>query len=160
MNIADELERLDRLRQSGSLSEEEYQKAKDALLRQSEPLSQKLNQALDSVTKDSNLWGLFLHLSQFLGYAVPFLGLVVPIIIWQVKKEDPILDRHGRIVCNWILSSLLYWGVGFLLTFVIIGIPLLIVLAALCIIFPIVGGIKANSGEVWPYPMSIRFLSV
>ena len=40
----------------------------------------------------------------------------------------------------------------FLLTFVVIGVPLLIVLAVAGIVFPIVGAIKANSGEFWEYP--------
>ena len=30
-------------------------------------------------------------------------------------------------------------------------------LGLLCLIFPIIGAIKANDGEVWPYPLSIRF---
>ncbi|MGA2060305.1 MAG: DUF4870 domain-containing protein [Thermoguttaceae bacterium] len=30
-------------------------------------------------------------------------------------------------------------------------------LTALCIIFPIVGGIKAKNGELWKYPLSIQF---
>ena len=34
---------------------------------------------------------------------------------------------------------------------------LIYVLTALCIIFPIIGGIKANNGELWKYPLSIQF---
>ena len=26
------------------------------------------------------------------------------------------------------------------------------------IVFPIIGGIKANSGELWEYPMTIKFI--
>lgn len=45
-----------------------------------------------------------------------------------------------------------------LLLLVIVGIPLLILLGVIGIIFPIIGGIKANNGEVWKYPLSISFL--
>jgi uncharacterized protein len=45
-----------------------------------------------------------------------------------------------------------------LLFFVFIGIPLLLMLAALCVIFPIIGGIKANNGELWKYPLSITII--
>jgi uncharacterized Tic20 family protein len=161
MNIAEELERLENLKQRGALSEEEYQKAKEALLRQGEPISTKLSSALNQVTTDVNLWSMFIHLSQLCGYLLPLAGLVVPIILWQVKKNDsPLIDQHGRVVTNWIISSLIYYVVAGLLTFVFIGIPLLFVLVLICIVFPIVGGIRANNGEVWQYPMSIKFFPV
>ena len=80
-------------------------------------------------------------------------------MIWQIKKADlPALDVHGRIVVNWIISEVIYAVICVILTFVLVGLPLLIVLGLLGIIFPIIGGIKANSGEVWRYPLSINFL--
>jgi len=42
---------------------------------------------------------------------------------------------------------------------VLIGIPLLIALAILAIVFPIVAAIKANNGQVWKYPLSIPFFN-
>jgi len=48
---------------------------------------------------------------------------------------------------------------GFL-CFVIIGIPLFMALVAVGIVFPIVGAVKANNGEVWPYPCSIAFFKL
>jgi uncharacterized Tic20 family protein len=41
---------------------------------------------------------------------------------------------------------------------VLIGIPLLWALLVVGIIFPIIGGIKANDGVLWKYPLSISFL--
>ncbi len=101
---------------------------------------------------------LFLHLSQFLGYVIPVAGLVVPVIIWQVKKNElPLIDEHGKNVANWIISSLIYWVISFVLMFVLIGIPMMIVLGILAIVFPIIGAIKGNNGEVWKYPGAIPF---
>ena len=103
-------------------------------------------------------WALFLHLSQLAGYVVPFAGWIAPILIWQLKKQEmPALDAHGKVVVNWILSALIYATVCVILIFFVIGIPLLIVLMLLGLIFPIIGAIKASNGEVWPYPLSIRF---
>lgn len=102
---------------------------------------------------------MILHFSLFSGYIVPIAGLIAPIVIWQLKKpEFPEIDAHGKIVVNWIISAVIYACVFLLLILVAIGIPLLMVLGVLCIIFPIVGGIKANNGEVWKYPLSIPFL--
>jgi uncharacterized Tic20 family protein len=104
-------------------------------------------------------WAMFLHLSQLAAYIIPLLGLIAPIIIWQIKKDEyPILDEHGKIVVNWIISELIYAAIGFVLMFVVIGIPILAVLGILAIVFPIIGGIKANNGELWHYPMTINFI--
>jgi uncharacterized Tic20 family protein len=102
---------------------------------------------------------MFLHLSLLAGFLVPLAGLIVPIVIWQLKKEDlPGLDAHGKVVVNWIISGIIYAILCCLLLFVIVGIPLLIALFVVGIIFPIVGAIKANDGIVWNYPLTITFL--
>ena len=102
---------------------------------------------------------MFLHLSLLAGFLIPLAGLAVPIVIWQMKKADiREIDAHGKVVVNWLISSLIYSAIGFVLTFVLIGIPILMVLAVLAVVFPIIAGIKANNGEVWKYPLSINFL--
>ena len=101
---------------------------------------------------------LFLHLSQFAGYLIPLAGLVVPIIIWQVKKNElPVIDAHGKNVANWMISEIIYGVIFAILSFVLIGIPLLMILGVLAIVFPIIGAIKGNNGEVWKYPGAIPF---
>lgn len=105
-------------------------------------------------------WAMWLHFSQFAGYLVPLAGLVVPIVIWQVKKSElPGLDAHGKVVVNWIVSAIIYGVIGvlliplFFLGFVVLG-----VLSILAIVFPIIGGVKASGGEVWKYPLSFPLL--
>ena len=160
MGLIEELEKLNNLKQSGAISEEEYEEAKARILdRKSDGFN--FDQATDRSSSDVNMWGMFIHLSQFCGYLVPFAGLIAPIVIWQIKKEEShILDMHGRIVVNWIITAFLFAVVFGLLCFVFIGIPLLIALGLVGIIFPIIGGIKANSGEIWKYPCSIEFFNV
>jgi uncharacterized Tic20 family protein len=104
-------------------------------------------------------WALFLHLSVLAGLVLPIAGVVVPILIWQLKKADlPELDVHGKNAANWMISALIYAVAGVILTFVIIGGPLLIVLCVLGVVFPIIAAIKANNGEVWQYPLTIQVL--
>jgi uncharacterized Tic20 family protein len=108
-----------------------------------------------------NEWAMVLHLSQFAGYIAPVLGFVVPILIWQILKDDlPSLDRHGRIVMNWVISELIYLVVAFLLAFVGIGFVLLPVIGVLGIVFPMIAALSANGGKTWEYPFSIRFFSL
>jgi len=61
-------------------------------------------------------------------------------------------------VVNWIITEFILAIIFLLLCFVLVGIPLLITLAIVGVVFPIVGAVKASSGEVWTYPCSIKFL--
>lgn len=109
-------------------------------------------------------WGMFIHLSILAGYLIPFAGFIVPIVMWQMKKyEHPLIDAHGKNVVNWLLSLCIYafvaWVLVMTLIGAIIGIPALWLLGILNVVFAIVGGLKANNGEVWAYPFTIRFFS-
>ena len=158
MSMADEIEKLNQLRLSGAITEEEYQTSKSALLNGQQVADKKPNQVVVSTQMDEKTWAILLHLSQFCGFLIPLAGLVVPIVLWQVKKnESQLIDQHGRIVAKWLITAFIAGIVFFMLSFLLIGIPLLILLGVLCIVFPIVGAIKANDGIAWPYPGSYRF---
>ena len=105
------------------------------------------------------MWGMIMHLSQLANFLMPIAGIVIPIVIWQVKKNEmPELDIHGKIIVNWLLSSLVYGVLCVILLFALVGWLLLPALAVLGIAFPIIGGVKANNGEIWKYPLSITFI--
>lgn len=152
--IADELEKLNRLRAEGGISEEDFQQAKEKIL------GAKPNPELVLGMKDGT-YCLLLHLSQFAGYLLPGAGMAVPLTLWLLGKDRSVeIDGHGRIILNWILSFLIYLVVSFFLCLVLIGFVLLGILAVLGIVFPIIGAVKASNGLRWRYPMSIPFLSV
>ena len=166
MSLADELAKLQELFRTGVLSEAEFQAAKARLIAGEPPQPQSSAGAFAAFTGNADndsqtcTWAMLIHLTQFAGYVAPLAGLVVPIVLWQVKKNElPGVDAHGRNVANWILSELIYAAISELLCFVVIGVPLLIALGILSLVFPIIGGIKASSGEVWRYPLSIQFFS-
>lgn len=110
--------------------------------------------------QETRTWAMFLHFSLLLGFVIPFAGLVAPILIWQLKKNElPEIDEHGKMVLNYLLSMFIYGIVGFILTFVFVGIIVLMALAVVAVIYPIIGGIKANSGELWRYPLILNLIS-
>lgn len=158
MSVQDELRSLEELHQSGGISDADFEQRKSQLLA-SPPTAVAQAPAGAMADQQTRQWAMFLHLSQLAGYVVPFAGLIAPIVIWQIKKaEMPAIDEHGKIVANWIISAIIYFVVSAILTVVVIGLPLLIVVGVLAVVFPIIGGIKANNGEVWRYPLSIQFL--
>lgn len=151
--ISDELERLQRMRNEGSLSEEEFQQAKQRLL-----ASESGNNPGGLIHgMNPNTWNMLMHLSQLL-VAVGGIGIAAPIVMWALSKDQSAdANRHGLVIINWLISSLIYSFVGAILMMVLIGIPLLLALFVASIVFPIIGGMKANNGEVWRYPLSIDF---
>ncbi|MGY6631291.1 MAG: DUF4870 domain-containing protein [Wenzhouxiangella sp.] len=108
--------------------------------------------------KETNTWAMVLHLSVLASFLLPLAGVVAPIVIYLIKKDSlPGLKPHAFVVFNWLISALIYGVISLILTLVVIGALGLIAVAILSIVFPIIGGIKASDGEVWPYPLSIKF---
>lgn len=109
--------------------------------------------AVHNRDRETNQWAMFIHFSILAGWIVPIGGLIVPIMLWQIKKNElPGIVPHAHIVLNWIVTSLVYAMICFILTFVLIGVLGFIALGIATIIFAVIGGIKANDGEVWEYP--------
>jgi uncharacterized Tic20 family protein len=111
-------------------------------------------------TNEEKQWGLFLHLSG-LAFALVFpLGLALPIVLWQTQKDKiPALDAHGKMIANWMISATIYGMVSIVLMIFVIGFITGLVVWLLAIIFPIIGALKANNeGELWEYPLTIKFL--
>ncbi len=114
----------------------------------------------NGVSADHRQWAMFIHLSLLAGHVVPLAGFVVPIVLWQMKKEESeFIDENGRMAVNWFMTEFVYLLVGLVLCLAFIGIPLIFALIVVGIVFPIVGGLKANDGIAWKYPMVIRFFS-
>ncbi|EGN75507.1 hypothetical protein A28LD_1120 [Idiomarina sp. A28L] len=153
----EKLRSLHKLKEEGVLSEDEFQAEKHKLL--NEPSTRATSQAL-TTDEDRRQYAMFIHLSLLLGLAFPWIGLIIPIVLWLVRREDEYIDKHGRVVANWLISSIIYSIVGFILLVVIIGFGVLLALAVCHIIFAIVGAIKAKDGELWHYPLSIKFFRV
>jgi len=163
MSMADELRELEELRTQGTLTDAEFTGAKAKLFAtdgddayvdpiEAEQASQR------KIVKEAREYAMALHLTMLSGFVVPLAGLIVPIVMWQMKKDDlPGIDEHGKNATNWIISQIIYIICCIPLMFVIVGIPLAIIVVILGIVFPIIAGIKAAKGEMWRYPMAIPF---
>lgn len=112
------------------------------------------------ISDSEKQYAMFIHISQFAGVIIPGLGWILPLVLWLTKKDtSSYIDAHGKIVMNWIISCFLYAIGATILTFILIGIPLLIALGICSLIFTIIGAIRANDGILWPYPLSIKFIN-
>jgi uncharacterized Tic20 family protein len=112
------------------------------------------------LSKDVRMWGMFCHISALVGLLGNGFGFVLgPLIIWLAKREDhPFIDDQGKEALNFQITMFLAFVISFLLAFVVIGFFLLAILVVMEIALPIIGAIKANNGEYYRYPFTLRLI--
>ena len=97
------------------------------------------------------------HLSGLAGYIIPLGGVLVPIIIWLVKKDSPIISGIARqaILLNVVAFCLIIACVVAMFTVILIpfSILALVVIGLAAVALPIVGAVKANGGVYYRYPV-------
>lgn len=112
-----------------------------------------------SGSSDERMWAMLCHLSAFAGYLVPFGNVLGPLIIWLIKKDQyAFVDDQGKEALNFQISIMIWAAISAVLCFVLIGIPLLIAVIIFSIVMTIVAAIKANGGEAYRYPLTIRLI--
>ncbi len=119
---------------------------------------------VDPKTLQTRQWTMFCHLSALSMWLIPLGSVLGPLIIWQIKKtEFPELDAHGKEALNFQLSMLIYLIpltvlgiIGTILCFV--GFLLLPIVPIVSTVFAIIAGVKANNGEFYKYPLTIRMI--
>jgi len=97
------------------------------------------------------------HLSGLSGYVIPLGGVLVPIILWIVKKDSPAVSRIAKqalllnvVVFVTIAATALLW-----LTVILIPVVICfwVLLGIGAIALPIVGALKAADGVYYRYPV-------
>ena len=115
-----------------------------------------------SVKEEKN-WALMAHLSTLSNY-VGIPGFVGPLVIWLLKKDSmPFASEQAKEALNFQISLFIYGiicaGLTFTLIFAVIGIPGLLILGILHLVFTILATIQAGEGKPYRYPLSIRLIS-
>jgi uncharacterized Tic20 family protein len=110
--------------------------------------------------KDERLWAMFCHLGGLGAYVFPFGNVILPLVIWLIKKDEyPLVNDQGKESLNFQLSILIYTAVAVVLVFVGVGIVLVPAVLIFDIVMIIIASIKANEGIAYRYPLTIRFIS-
>lgn len=104
-------------------------------------------------------WDIFCHLSAAAGLFIPFGNVLGPLVIWLLKRDVlPSVNAHGKEALNFQISMAIYTIIAAISILAIVGIVLLPVVVLLDIVFMIVASVKAGNGELYRYPLSIRFI--
>jgi uncharacterized Tic20 family protein len=109
--------------------------------------------------KEERQWAMFAHIGTFSSMFVPLGNIIAPIVIWQMKKNDSeFVVEQAKESLNFQITLFIYALISFLLVFIIIGFFLIFALVIFGLIMVIIGGIKANEGEDFRYPMTLRLV--
>lgn len=108
---------------------------------------------------EARQWAMFAHLSALIGFFIPFGNIIAPLVIWQIKKaEFPFVDDQGKEALNFQITVLIAVLVCIVLSFVLIGMLLLPVVGIAWLVLTIMAGLKANNGETYRYPFTLRLI--
>lgn len=173
----EDLEKLDDLLKKGIITDDEFKREKDKILNSPNKL---VSDNLFGLNE--NMYCFLIHISVLLGFIHVVLGFITPVILWTLNREKhQSVDQHGKNVLNWILSFTIYLSICLIIVFplnkllhlslnfsynfsspisLFSGFIPITILMILNIIFVVIGGLKASTGKVWRYPLSIKFLKM
>jgi uncharacterized Tic20 family protein len=98
------------------------------------------------------LLAILCHLSLMFG-----MGFLFPLIVFLVRNQDsPWVGAHAKEVLNFHITLILYAIVFWVLVFVLIGIPLLILLGVFAFVCAIIGAMRAAENGFYRYPLTLR----
>jgi len=109
--------------------------------------------------EQERLWAMLAHLLSFVA-AYLALGFVAPLVVLLVfGPRSAYVRAHAVESLNFNLSWLLYAIVGGILLIIGIGVLILIVLGIAYVVLVIIASVRANNGQLYRYPLTIRFMS-
>lgn len=139
------------------------------------------------ITQQEKTNAALIHLSGLAKYVLPFAGIIVPLLIWQSKKnESEYIDQQGKEAINYNISMMVYSflicllfivpvillfseaimladafdnhpPVNFLIGIGTVGL-IFFVFSIIEFILIVLASVKASSGENFKYPLTIKFI--
>ena len=118
------------------------------------------NSTMIEANKDARTWATVCHLSALSAFVgIPLGNILGPLVVWLLKRNDhPFVDDQGKEALNFQISMTIYGIVAGILVILLVGIALLALVAIADLILVIVASMKANDGERYRYPFTIRLI--
>lgn len=117
---------------------------------------------VSAAEKEERNWALCAHLSSLSSFiGIP--GFIGPLVVWLAKKDElPFASAQAKEALNFQISLFTYSIICIVLIFTVIGaligIPGLIILAIIEIVFTIIASIQAGEGKPYRYPLTFRLI--
>ena len=105
------------------------------------------------------LWAMLAHLLSFVAAYIA-LGFIAPLVVLLVfGPRSAYVRAHAVESLNFNLSWLIYAIGGGGLLIIGIGVLILIALGIAYVALVIIASVRANNGQLYRYPLTIRFIS-
>lgn len=109
--------------------------------------------------KEERTLALMAHLAGYAGLALPFGSVLGPALIYWLKRdESAYVEDQAREALNFQITLTLVALVAIPLVFVIVGVPILLIAGIWYLVGTAIGASKANDGEWYRYPATIRLV--
>ena len=103
---------------------------------------------------DEKLWATLVHIG---GIFFSFIPALIGYLI--LKDKGPFVRAHTATALNFQITMAIAYVISYILWLVIIGWILTIAIGIVVIVFSIIAAVKANQGQPYTYPLSIKFVS-
>lgn len=122
--------------------------------------AQQLQPVPQSFAQDSLTWGSGAHWGTLLAdIFFPVIGsILVPALIMGSKGTDPFVRENARQALNFSITMSLALILAVILCVVVIGVPFLLAIPIVVLIFRIQGALAAGRGQTYKYPLNIQFV--
>jgi len=128
-------------------------------IKPSEPMGDAGSKSNTALSQEEKNWGMFCHVAVFAGCIIPLGNIIGPLVIWLMKKDlYGFVDYNARQAMNFQITFLIAMLAGLLLSFVLIGILMMIGFGIFALVVTIRAIMASGRGEYYSYPCSIQFI--
>ncbi len=104
-------------------------------------------------TSDEKTLGMLAHILTIVA------SFIAPMVIYILKKdESSFVTAHAKESLNFQLTVIIAYFISFILMFILIGFPLIILVSLGSLILVIIATVRVSEGKLYKYPFCIRFI--
>jgi uncharacterized Tic20 family protein len=112
------------------------------------------------ISKEERNWAMIAHLSALLVYPTLIGGIVAPLVIWLIRRDDmSFAADQAKETLNFQITVYLVGLVCGVLFLILIGFVLMGLLVIAHVVLTIVAAVKASEGVAYRYPFNLRLIS-
>ena len=116
--------------------------------------SSTITQAQFAPTGNDKIWAILSHLSALFG-----VGIILPLVVYlAMRDESDYVALNSKEALNFHISIYIYALCCIPLALILIGIPLLFIIAISALVLAILAAIRASEGRCYRYPFTLRLV--
>jgi uncharacterized Tic20 family protein len=102
---------------------------------------------------DEKLWATLVQIGGIIfGFIPALIGYFV------LRDRGPFVREHVVTALNWQITLIIAYVVGYLTSIIAIGIVILLAAGILQLVLGIIAAVRASNGQLYQYPLAIRFI--